>query len=59
MTNTTIAADFLKSLDIQSDFSSQITFYHNAKLFDSFTDLLYLIIGNISHSGIRIYTCFC
>ena len=55
MTDTAVAADLLKALDVHSNFTSQITFY-DLGLFDHASDLLDLVIGQISDTGIRVNT---
>ena len=56
MTNTSVASDFLQSLDVHCDLSSKITLYGNG-LVDYITDTSYFFIGQISDTGIRIDIC--
>ena len=56
MTDTSVASDFLQSLDIQSDFTTKITF--NCHCFINYsTDFLNIIICQVSDTNVRIYTC--
>ena len=59
MTDSSVAADLLQSLDIHSDISAEITLNHNVKVFNSNTDLIDFLVGQISDAGARIDTCFC
>ncbi len=56
MTDSSVASDFLQSLDIQSDFTTKITFYHHCLINDS-ADSFYFIISKISDTCVRIYIC--
>ena len=49
MTDTSVASDFLQSLDIQSDFTTKITFYHHCLINDSLKSLNF-IISQVSDS---------
>ena len=56
MADSAVAADLLQTLDIHCDLTPQITLYH-LSLIDNGGNLLYLVIGQISHAGIRVNTC--
>ena len=56
MTDSSVASDFLKSLDIQSDFSSQVTLY-SVMLIHHVTNSGYFLVCQVSDTGIRIYIC--
>ena len=58
MTNTSIASDLLKSLDIHSDLSLQITL-DGLSLVDNSTDSFNLIVSQISDTGIRVNPSLC
>ena len=51
MTDATVAADFLKTLDIERDLSSEITF-HRLRLIDHGADSLHLIVRQIPDTGV-------
>ena len=53
-----VALDFNKTLDIKSDFSSEITLYSLSSV-NYVTDLSNLIISQIPYSCIRINPCLC
>ena len=56
MTDTSVASDFLKTLDVERDLSSHITFY--CVIFvDYFCKSLYFIVSKFSDTGIRINIC--
>lgn len=57
MTNASVAADFNQSFDVQSDFSSQVTFYSLSSV-DDVTDSSNFFISQISNSCIQVYACF-
>ena len=44
MTDTSVASDFLQSLDVKSSFSSEVTFYH-VVFIDDVTDSTYFFIS--------------
>ena len=54
MTDTSVASDFLQSLDVQSGLSSEVTLYH-VMLVDDIADLSYFFICQVSDTSIRIY----
>ena len=56
MTDASVAADFLQSLDVQRDLSSQITFNSHGFV-DHFADLLNLIVCQVSAASVGINTC--
>ena len=58
MTDAPVAADLLQTLDIHGDLTSQVTFYH-LSLIDDSGNFLYLIVGQVSYTGIRVNTCLC
>ena len=58
MTDAPVAADFLKSLDVQGDFSSQIAFHHH-RLVDDFAELLHLIVRQVSAARVGIHARLC
>ena len=58
MTDSSVASDLLKSLDVQSDLSSQITFYC-IMLVHYVTDSAYFFVSQISYASIRINLCIC
>ena len=57
MADASVAADFDQTFDVQSNFSSQVTFYSLSSV-DDITDSGYFFICQISHSCIQANTCF-
>ena len=56
MTNTSVASDFLQSLDVHCDLTTKVTLNGNG-LVDCITNTSYFFIGQISDTGIRIDIC--
>ena len=52
MTNSSVAADFLETLDVHSGISAELTFYKDAGLVESISDALYLVVREVLDTGI-------
>ena len=59
MTNSSVASDLGKSLNIQRDISSEITFYFNTKSVDCVSKLSDFIIRQILAACVSIDPGFC
>ena len=56
MTDASVAADLGEALDVHSDLTAKVTFYH-ILLSDHFTEFLYFFISQISAAGVRVDAC--
>ena len=58
MTNASVAAYFNKSLDIESNISSQVALNHKVVV-NVVTELSNIVFAEVLDSCIRVYTCVC
>jgi hypothetical protein len=57
VTDSTVASDLLKTLDVQCNLTTEITLYH-LRILDDLADLVHIIIREILATDIRINTGF-
>ena len=58
MTDTSVASDFLQSLNVEGDFSTKVTFYCHCFI-NNCAESLYFVISQISDTCVRINFCLC
>lgn len=58
MTNASVAADFNKSLNVESNVSSKVALNHEVVV-DIVTELSNIVFAEVLDSDIRVYTCVC
>ena len=58
MTDSSVAANFLQTLDVHRDLSAQVTFYYLG-ICDNSSQLLHLIVGQILYTSVGINAGFC
>ena len=53
MTQAAVAADLGQTFDVQSGLTTQVAF-HNVIVIDAFTDLCFILIGEVFHADVRV-----